>query len=269
MTILGPRIGRAIGWLVVLFAALAATAPGADAADKTGIVLMHGLGETADAKSPIGKFAAEVQSFGFLVATPEMPWSKKRSLDKSFDDTLAEIDKAVAELKAKGATKVAVGGNDIGANAALGYGARRAELAGVLAIKANVTPELEKFAKGIEGDLKRAKDMVAAGKGDDKGDFHDGINGKKGILKTTAKIFLSWYDPKGTTALPNNAAALKPGMSFMWLIGDTDNVGALGRNYVFAKAPDNPNNSFKVITGFHKVMGTKGATETAAWLKGL
>ncbi len=269
MTTLGPRFGRKFGWLIVLLAALAATTPKAGAADKVGIVLMHGIGETADAKSPMGKFAAEVQSFGFLVAAPEMPWSKKRGLDKSFDDAMAEIDKAVAELKAKGATKIAVGGHDIGANAALGYGARHEGIAGVLTIKPNLTPEQDSFRKGIDGDLKHAKEMLAAGKGDEKADFHDGLNGKKGVVKTTAKIYLSWYDPQGATVLPTNAKALKHGTSFMWLIGDTDGVGALGRNYVFTQAPDNPNNAFKVISGFHKVMGAKGATETATWLKGL
>lgn len=269
MTTLGPHIGRKIGLFVLLAAALAVATPQALAADKTGIVLMHGLGDTGDAKSPMGKFAAELQTYGFVVVAPEMPWSKKRGLDKSFDDTMAEIDKAVAELKAKGATKIAVGGHDIGANAALGYGVRHPELAGVLAMKPEVTPERPGFQKAANNDFKRAKEMVAAGKGGDKADFMDGVNGKKGVLKTTAKTYVSWYDPEGPALLPNNAAKLGSGTSLMWIIGDTSSIGSLGMTYAFAKAPSLPNNAYKVISGFHKVLGTKGANEIAAWLKTL
>lgn len=269
MTTLGPHIGRKIGLFVLLAAALAVATPPAVAAEKIGIVLMHGIGETADAKSPMGKFAKELRSFGFEVVAPEMPWSKARGLDKSLDDAMAEIDKAVAALKAKGATKIAVGGHDIGANAALAYGTRHHELQGIFVLKPEVMPERPEFQKATNNDFKRAKDLVAAGKGDEKTDFMDGVNGKKGILKTTPKIYVSWYDPEGRTLLPNNAAKLGPGTSLLWMIGDTSSIGALGLTYAFAKAPANPLNAYKVISGFHKVLGTKGANETAAWLNAL
>lgn len=273
MTTIGPRSGRKFAAFLssLLLAAVAgtfATMP-AIAAEKIGIVLMHGLGETADAKSPMGKFAKELESFGFVVVVPEMPWSKKRSLDKGIDDTVAEIDKAVAELKAKGATKFVVGGHDIGANAALAYGIRREHIRGVLAIKPEVTPERPEFQKAANNDFMKARQLIAAGKGDEKAEFMDGVNGKNGVLKTTAKIYISWYDPDGNALLPKNAAKLSNATSVMWMIGDTSAIGALGLTYAFAKAPANPNNAYKVISGFHKVLGSKGANEVAAWAKGL
>ncbi|HEX9568501.1 MAG TPA: hypothetical protein VIG92_02320 [Rhodospirillales bacterium] len=273
MTTIGPRIGHKFASFVLslLLAAVAGafTTMPAIAADKIGIVLMHGLGETADAKSPMGKFAKELESFGFVVVVPEMPWSKKRSLDKGIDDTVAEIDKAVAELKAKGATKFIVGGHDIGANAALAYGIRREHIRGVLVIKPEVTPERAEFQKAANNDFMKAKQLISAGKGDEKAEFMDGVNGKKGVLKTTAKIYISWYDPDGNALLPKNAAKLNNATSVMWMIGDTSSIGALGMTYAFSKAPSNPNNAYKVISGFHKVLGSKGASEVAAWAKGL
>jgi dienelactone hydrolase len=271
MTTIGPSIGRAFAsfMLSMIVAAVAVAAPPAVAAEKIGIVLMHGVNDTADAKSPMGKFAKELQSFGFVVVAPEMPWSKARGLDKSVDDAMAEIDKAVAEAKAKGATRIAVGGHDIGANAALVYGTRHHEIEGVFVLKPEVMPERAEFRKAINDDGKRAKDMVAAGKGDEKAAFMDGVNGKNGVLKTTPRIYVSWYDPEGQTLLPNTAAKLGPNTSLLWMIGDTSAIGALGLTYAFAKAPANPRNAYKVIAGFHKVLGSKGASEIAAWAKGL
>jgi len=269
----GLRVGLPVMVVIALLAAVITfvqpTPPQAAADKKTGIVLMHGLGDTPDAKSSIGKFAKEVESFGFAVVAPEMPWSKKRGLDKSFDDTMAEIDKAVAELKAKGVTRIAIGGQDLGANAAVAYGARHSELVGVLAIKPSVTPERPEFQKETNDAIKRAKEMVAGGKGDDRADFMDGVNGKKGLLKTTARTYVSWYDPEGPAVLPKNAARLNANTSFMWMVRDTDSIGALGMDYAFAKAPANPHNVYKVISGFHTVLGSKGANEVATWLKSL
>jgi hypothetical protein len=89
----------------------------------------------------------------------------------------------------------------------------------------------------------KAKQLISAGKGDEKAEFMDGVNGKKGVLKTTAKIYISWYDPDGNALLPKNAAKLNNATSVMWMIGDTSSIGALGMTYAFSKAPSNPNNA--------------------------
>ena len=112
----------------------------AGAGDKVGVVLMHGKNRTAKAKSPIGKLMYELEVADFIVIAPDMPWSRTRGFDKTYVESMAEIDKAVAKLRDKGATKIVVGGHSIGANAALGYGARREGLAGILACKDSVVP---------------------------------------------------------------------------------------------------------------------------------
>src|SRR5690606_19688598 len=94
-----------------------------------GIVWMHGKWGNP------GKYTTFVQrlrSAEMIVESPEMPWSGRRKYAKSYEGAMTEIDAAVARLKAKGATRIIVGGHSMGANAALGYGARREGLTALL-----------------------------------------------------------------------------------------------------------------------------------------
>ena len=138
-----------------------------------GIVLMHVKGGTAKPASPVGRLADALNSAGFVVLAPDMPWSRSRIWDKSFDRAMAEIDTYVSELRLKGAKKIVVGGHSLGANAALGYGARRDGLAGILAIAPGHTPDIGKFQSRMGHDYRRAAEMVANGKGDKADDFRD------------------------------------------------------------------------------------------------
>ncbi len=68
-----------------------------------GIVLMHGKWGSPD--KSIVSLASALEGKGFLASTPEMPWSRRRSYDKSADDALNEIDAEVAKLRDKGARR--------------------------------------------------------------------------------------------------------------------------------------------------------------------
>ena len=75
----------------------------ASAADKIGVVVLHGKWGSPDGHtSGLANFLA---GEGFLVASPEMPWSGRRTYDKGADAFVTEIDAAAAELRAKGAKK--------------------------------------------------------------------------------------------------------------------------------------------------------------------
>ena len=181
--------------LMILVLAIIATPVKAD--DKLGVVLMHGKWGTARPSSPIGQLASALENKGFLVSAPDMAWSRNREYDKTFDESMLEIDKAVAELKSKGATKIVVGGHSIGANAALGYGARRDGLAGILAIAPGHLPEVSGFQAKLDDDWKRAKKLVDNGKGSENGEFNDLNQGKQKKVAMKAEVYLSWFDPEG------------------------------------------------------------------------
>lgn len=84
--------------LAVLVVAVG-TAPSA-ADERIGVVLMHGKGGTATPRSPVGLLAGALDDAGFLVAAPDMPWSRSRYLAKTYEESMAEID--AAELVAAG-----------------------------------------------------------------------------------------------------------------------------------------------------------------------
>ena len=88
-----------------------------------GIVYLHGKGGWPGAFN--GGILSSLQDEGALIATPEMPWSFHRRYAATYDQAMTEIDAAVAGLKAKGARRIVIIGHSLGANAAIGYAARR------------------------------------------------------------------------------------------------------------------------------------------------
>jgi pimeloyl-ACP methyl ester carboxylesterase len=81
------------------------------------------------------------QGAGYLVDTPEMCWSRRRIYDRPFLDCLTEIDSAIGRLKGHGTGRIVVAGMRQGGDAALAYGARRANLAGIIALAPAAAPE--------------------------------------------------------------------------------------------------------------------------------
>lgn len=238
-------------------------------AGSIGVVLMHGKSGTSKPASPIGALAEFLSGKGILVATPDMPWSRSRMLEKSYQDSMAEIDDAVAQLKAQGATTIVVGGHSMGANAALGYGASRDGIAGIMAIAPGHIPESDRYQSGIGNDWQRAKKMVDAGKGGETSQFNDSNQGQKSQITTTAAIYLSWFDPNGDAVMPKNAAALKPKTALLWIVGEQDRMADEGKGYAFDKARSNPKNAYVVVKGGHGATPKTGKKEILDWLKSL
>ena len=107
-------------------------------AQTIGIVLMHG--KTGSPNTVIDQLATALQSAGYLVDTPEMCWSRRRIYDRPFLDCLTEIDSAIGRLKGRGAGRIVVAGMSQGGDAALAYGARQANLAGMFIPARDLSP---------------------------------------------------------------------------------------------------------------------------------
>lgn len=238
-------------------------------ADRIGVVLMHGKGGTSKLKSPVGQLKNALEDAGFLVVAPDMPWSRSRQFDRDFEASMAEIDEAVADLKDRGATRFVVGGHSIGANAALGYGARRDGLAGILAMAPGHIPEVGSWRSRFESAVSKARALIAEGKGDEFLTLTDINQGRELERNLKAKVIASWFAPDTGAVMPINAANLKPGTPLMWIIGKKDRMLSQGPEYAYDKAPAHPKSRYQVIGGGHKATPKKGKAEIIDWLKSL
>jgi esterase/lipase len=236
---------------------------------KTGVVLMHGKQGTASYKSPIGTLADYLKSNDILVVTPDMPWHRNRYLEKTYDDSMKEIDEAVEKLRSEGATTIVVGGHSMGANAAMGYGARREGIAGILAIAPGHVPDLGAYQDRIDNDWERAKEMVDSGKADDISEFKDRNQGKNFELSTSAAIYLSWFEPLGPASMATNVSNLKPDTALFWIVGEKDRMYDRGEEYAFSSTPSHPKNEYVVVKGGHKATPKKGKKQILEWLRNL
>jgi pimeloyl-ACP methyl ester carboxylesterase len=231
-----------------------------------GVVLMHGKGGMPGGL--VASTSASLQAAGAKVVMPEMPWSRSRSYDVGYEQAMAEIDRAIAQLKGQGATKIVVAGQSFGANAAIGYAARRSGLAAVVALAPGHVPERPGFAKRLAPSLERARQMIAEGKGDVPGSFSDNNQGKLSDVRATAKVYLSYFDPNGPAPMPKNAGAMK-GVPFLWVIGRDDQLHAAGPGYAFDRAPRHPKSKYLEVNARHENTPDVAKDQVIAWLKAL
>lgn len=253
----------------VLFGALAvfllASAPLDARAGDVGVVLMHGKWGMPGASGPVGKLKAKLEDAGFEVVAPVMPWSRERYLEKGYEESMPEIDAAIAELKGRGATKIVVAGHSMGANAALGYGARHDGLAGVMAIAPGHVPDelADKFSAAVS----KAKSLIADGKGAERATFTDSNQGSYKDIEASAEDYLTWFDPKGPAAMPLTMPSLRAPV--LWIIGEDDTMYRKGEGYAFKRAPSHAKNAYVVIDANHMNTPIKGAKDIITWLKSL
>ena len=250
--------------LVLLLGLCLVPAP-ARASEQLGVVVLHDKNESPDKR--IVETVRMLRNVGFLVDDPEMPWSRKRGFDASYQQALVEIGLAVGELRSKGATRVAIAGHGLGANAALGYAATRPDVFALILLAPSHTPELHQEA--FVADLRKAREMLTSGRGAERSAFMDMRHGKDYDLSTTAEVYLSYSDPEGPAVMPRSAAAINPAVPLLWVVGLNDPLSRLGQSYAYAKAPAHPASRYEEVQADHAGVPTETARLAAVWLKEL
>lgn len=260
---------RFLGFILLL--CLAAASPpvsmalAADAGP-TAVVVLHGKQGAPDRL--VADFSAQLRAAGFVVVTPEMPWSGRREFAEGFDAALREIDAAVRDLRVKGAARVVVAGHSLGGNAALAYAARFPGLDGIVCLAPAHTPEQPRQRERFAADITLAREMVASGRGQDAARFHDLNMGKGFELTVPAQSYLSYNDPQGPAVMPKSAAAIKTALPILWIVGARDPL-TRDKAYVFDLAPAHPLSRYVVIDADHKGTPTAAAGLVVEWLRGL
>jgi len=229
-----------------------------------GIVLMHGKWAGPPAL-PIQGLAKALSAKGFKVITPVMPWGLKRLYDADYPTALSEIEASVEILRKKGAKRIIVAGHSFGANASIAYAASGREVDGVIAIAPGHCPDLDNFGASVA----KARQMIAKGKAEETASFDDNPQGQHRTIRTTAKIYLSFFDPDGLGVMPKSAAAIPKPVPFLWVVGTHDRIYRYGENYVFNKVPKHTRNRYLVVNADHANTPVVAASQIVEWIMSL
>ena len=156
----------------------------ASAADRLGIVVLHDKNGGADKQ--LTELVRVLRNVGFPVLAPEMPWSKKRGFDATYQQALVEIGLAVEELHLAGCTQVALAGHGLGANAALGYAASRGGVFAIAALAPSHDPA--RHREVFLPDVRKARSLMSSTGGHARSLFVDINLDKDYDLSTTAEV---------------------------------------------------------------------------------
>ena len=234
--------------------------------EKVGLVLLHGKNSRPEAS--IQPLASSLSGAGVLVEAPLMPWGRGRIYDKGYEESMVEIDEAVQRLKDRGAKKIIVGGHSLGVNAAIGYGARRENLSGLILLAAGHTLRPQ-ILPVIGSSLAKARRMVAEGDGGKMSTFRDFNQGRRPTRAMTANVYLSWFDPDGPASVRKNVANLKKGTPVLLVTGNRDRVAQPAKAFIFDNLPPHPLNKFELIPSTHRGTPGDAIQVVADWLRAL
>lgn len=260
------RVYRLLAMAALLAAATNPLAAQSSGLAGFGVVLLHGKGGTPT--SMIEGLSETLRKEGALVEAPELPWSHRRIYDATYEQAMAEIDLAVQKLKWAGATRIAVAGHSLGGNAAIGYAARRSDIAAVIALAPGHLPEAWALRIRTKGAIAKAKKLIADGKGDVRQSFPDLAQGIPFQVQATPQVYLSMFDPEGPAVMPKNAAAMGE-IPFLWVVGVADPIFFHGRDYAFEPGAKHPKSKYLVIPGLHLTTPFQARRAIVDWLKSL
>jgi pimeloyl-ACP methyl ester carboxylesterase len=264
-----------IAALLVTVATSAYPGAGRAAGANIGVVLLHGklgipIGDVPPRGRTIGAgLVAALRRAHYLVATPEMCYSRRRQFDATYEACLRDVDAAIAGLKAHGANGIVIGGLSMGGNMAIAYAATHAGLLGVIGLSPADDPTRKELEQPqLPAEIANAQALIAAGKGDVKTSFDDINTGPQGTyamtLTTTPRIFLSFEAVDSLANIPATAARLT--VPLLWVAGNADPTQVGEPDFGFAKAPPNALNRYVEVSATHLEVADASTDAVLAWL---
>lgn len=257
----------------LLVLALSAWASPVEAAEKWGVLVLHGKNPGSANDPSTDGLIAKLQAAGAMTMRPDMPWSRTRYIDKSLDGALAEIGAHVQTLRSQGATKIALAGHSMGCPAAMAFAAQKGGVDALLLLAPGHVPYYYYRSPNltpVRESTDRAREMVGKGQGDQPNTVFTDINqGKRITLFTTPKVFLSYFDPLGDAEMSVTAPRMPANTAVLWVIGKSDPLLSAGRAYVFDKLPANPKSQYLEVEASHLTTPAVAADAAVQWLGGL
>jgi pimeloyl-ACP methyl ester carboxylesterase len=246
--------------LGLIFAALCLPAIARDCV----VVMMHG--KWGGPKSPYLRVLTEKVQRVCDVELREMPWSRNRNYDETYEAALAKLSDSVRSYREKGYKKIFLGGHSFGANASMAYQATFGDSDGVIALAPGHSP-YAMYQMGMNRSLiETAKKHVAEGRPETLLEFTDLNQGERKTFSIRADVFYSYFRPDGLGNMALSASRFKKSVPFMWVIGTMDPLYPGGAAYAYDKTPSNPLSKYIVVAANHAMTPEVASDQVLEWI---
>lgn len=242
----------------------------ATAQERVGVLLLHGKNPGSNQDMSFQPTKGVLEKEGMLVAFPDMPWSRTRYLDGNWDKAMTEIAAHVATLRSQGAGKIVLIGHSLGVPAAMSFAARGGDVQALVLLAPGHIPRgyyTLAGLKAVRGSIDEARALVAAGKGDSSERFTDINQGRQQTIVTTAKNFLSYFDPDSDAEMGVTAPRIPPATPVLTVLGDEDFMFTRAKDYFANKLPANPKSQYLEVKANHLTTPRVANEAIARWIK--
>ena len=213
------------------------------------VVVMHG--KWGGPKSPYLRVLAEKIQRICDVELREMPWSRNRNYDESYEVSLEKLSNTVRSYRQKGYRTIILSGQSFGANASIAYQATYGDIDGVIALAPGHSP-YEMYQMGMNRPLiEAAKQQISKGSPEALIEFTDLNQGERKTFSIRADVLYSYFRPDGLGNMSLSASRFKKSVPFLWVIGTKDPLYKGGAAYAHEKAPPNPLSKYVVVDANH------------------
>ncbi|MCU0958052.1 MAG: alpha/beta hydrolase [Hydrogenophaga sp.] len=241
----------------------------AQPAPRIGVLLLHGKSPGSPQNPNIQQLGQRMASTGWLVATPEMPWSRNRYLQGDWDGVMTEMTDHVKTLRSRGATHTVVVGHSMGCPAALSFAARGGDAQALVLMAPGHVPVSYYNApslKAVRESIDEARALVAAGKGDETQRFNDINQGRQLPVVISARAYLSYFDPGSDAEMSVTAPRVPASTPVFTAIGRKDPMFPRVRAYYVDRLPPHPRSRLTEYAGGHLDTPQEVADDLLAWV---
>ena len=112
-----------------------------------------------------------------------------------------------------------------------------------------------------------ARALVAAGRGDSRGRFSDINQGRQMTVVSTAKDYLSYFDPESDAEMGITAPRIPAGTPVLTVVGDHDIMFNRAKAYFADKLPANPKSQYLEVKANHLSTPAVASAAVMAWIK--
>ncbi|MEY4148399.1 MAG: alpha/beta hydrolase [Alphaproteobacteria bacterium] len=244
----------------------------AKASQNCAVILMHG--KWGLPYSTYLKILSEKIEKLCLIERPEMPWSRNRNYDQTYESLLNELQKKSENYRKKGIKKIIFAGHSFGANASMAYQAYIGDADALIAIAPGHNPygmyHIFGLVPGHALKVDNAKKNIDEGKPEILIKFIDlnyGVSiGMKKEFEIRSDIFFSYYNPEGLAHMVRTAKEFKKATPFLYIEGDHDNI-KVGSKYSFEKTPFHPMSKYQTVVADHAMAPEVASDLVIEWLK--